>query len=169
MGRLVFMLDHVLSTLMGREIRMTGHTGVFRHLSGVGVALLVVLAADHAAGGTLPLDRLGSDRPDLRAPAVLRVQTGQRLNRAPSIFHGMMLPSFRRNSDCRSAEDIHDRLKRQGWWDFQNLERVGEHFTIGARRPNGTAYLLTIDGCSGRVLEAKRVEGAGRGYRLWPR
>lgn len=106
---------------------------------------------------------------DLRASAMLLVQAGRGVNKAPGVFQGMMIPGLQRSRDCRSAEDIHDRLKRQGWWDFDDLERSGKHFTVRARRPNGTAYQLTIDGCSGRVLDAMRLNGGQRGYRLWPR
>lgn len=96
-------------------------------------------------------------------------QASPRLDRAPSIFQGMMIPGMQRERDCSSSQEIHNRLKLQGWWDFDDLERDGERFTVQARRPNGAAYQLTIDGCSGRVLGAMRLDGVERGYRLWPR
>jgi len=85
------------------------------------------------------------------------------------IFRSMMVPGTESKKECKSADAIHKRLKRQGWWDFDALEREGKDFTVRARRPNGTAYKLTIEACTGRVLEANRLDNEGRGYRLWPR
>lgn len=85
------------------------------------------------------------------------------------IFHGMMVPGMESEKACKTPDEIHKRLKRQGWWDFDALERTGKDFTVRARRPNGRAYKLTIEACTGRVLGAKRLDNGGRGYRLWPR
>ncbi len=125
----------------------------------------VCLGAAHAAGGAaLPAFSTGFDVPRLQ-----RIQDKRKMAGQPSIFQGMIIPGLSRERGCRSPEEIHNRLKRQGWWDFDSLERSGEHFTVRARRPNGTAYKLTIDGCSGRLLGAMRLNGGQRGYRLWPR
>jgi hypothetical protein len=124
------------------------------------------LAAENAAAAGVGLPTFTAE---YYVPRLQRIQSRDRLAGQPSIFQGMMIPGLSRERGCRSPDEIHNRLKRQGWWDFDTLERSGEHFTVRARRPNGTAYKLTIDGCSGRLLGAMRLNGGQRGYRLWPR
>jgi len=89
--------------------------------------------------------------------------------RKRNIFRGMMIPGLRGQQDCKLPAQIRRRLKRQGWWDFAHLRPDAKSFFVRARRPNGTAYRLKIDACSGRVLEAMRLDEGQRGYRLWPR
>lgn len=172
MGRFAFRQQDALLAGESGARRKTARMGACHKLSGAVLALglFAVLPAEWAAGAPAA-DRLRVDvaGPELDGSAVMLAQTGRRANSPPSVFQGMMVPGLRRERDCRSAEQVHDRLKRQGWWDFNDLERDGEHFTVRARRPNGTAYQLTIDGCSGRVLGAMRLDGGQRGYRLWPR
>lgn len=133
----------------------------------------LVLGPDHP----LAQEPRVSARPDLVAPpAAARTGEGVYLRRAwqrtaqriPEPFQGLMVPELRRNA-CQPPAQIHGRLKRQGWWDFHRLRRSGDHFVVRARRPNGTAYELRLDGCSGRVLEANRLNGERQGHRLWPR
>ncbi len=172
MGQSVFRHEHVFSTSKVGKTDNAAGMGILRHIGSAALALALfsLVVAECASGGAFPADRIQPGAGlNFRASAMLLVQAGHGVETAPSIFQGMMIPGLRRNRDCRSAEDIHDRLKRQGWWDFGDLEREGEHFTVRARRPNGTSYKLTIDGCSGRVLGAMRLNGGQRGYRLWPR
>lgn len=79
-----------------------------------------------------------------------------------------MTPGFGARGDCRAPRQIRRRLKRQGWWDFHGLRRVGKDFAVRARRPNGTVYQLRLERCTGRVLEARPLSGDG-GHRLWAR
>lgn len=172
MGQGGFRHERVFPTRKGWKTGKTAGMGVLRHKcsAALALALFSLVVAECASGGVFPDDRFqpGSGL-ELRASAMLLTQAGRGVETVPSIFQGMMIQGLQRNRDCRSAEEIHDRLKRQGWWDFGDLERKGEHFTVRARRPNGSSYKLTIDGCSGRVLGAMRLNGGQRGYRLWPR
>jgi len=84
-------------------------------------------------------------------------------------LEGMMVPRLRASPACKRPREMRRGLKRQGWWDFRGLRRAGGDFVVRARRPNGAAYQLKIDGCSGRVLGAIRMNGERRGYRVWPR
>jgi len=88
---------------------------------------------------------------------------------SPDALQGMVVPRLRASRACKRPREMRRRLKRQGWWDFRGLRRAGGDFVVRARRPNGAAYQLKIDGCSGRVLGAIRMNGERRGYRVWPR
>lgn len=133
-------------------------------------AFALAIAACVAAGSATAAALHDADRaPTSLAARRALAQASPQMKRAPSVFQGIMIPGVQRERACRSPKEIHNRLKRQGWWDFDDLEREGGRFTVHARRPNGAAYELTIDGCSGRVLGAMRLDGAQRGYRLWPR
>jgi len=132
-------------------------------LSAIMLACLLAGGAHH---------RVQASGTDLNAPAarlILAGDTAQRLRQLPDVFQGMMVPGFQRGQECKAPPQIRRRLKRQGWWDFSGLQRSGDDFLIRARRPNGIAYQLKIDGCSGRVLQAIRLDGGRRGYGLWPR
>jgi len=90
-------------------------------------------------------------------------------NRAPRAFHGVTEEPEVFSQNCVPEGVIRQRLRQQGWWDLQGLRRSGENFMVRARRPNGSSYQLTIDGCSGGLLEAMRLNEAQPGSRLWPR
>ena len=84
-------------------------------------------------------------------------------------LQGMMVPRLKASPTCKRPREVRRSLKRQGWWDFSGLRRAGGDFVVRARRPNGATYQLKIDGCSGRVLGAIRMNVERRGYRVWPR
>jgi hypothetical protein len=56
---------------------------------------------------------------------------------------------------CAPRDVIRADLERQGWWDFQDLERRGDVVIVRARRGNGRWFDLTVDRCSGQLLEAR--------------
>lgn len=56
--------------------------------------------------------------------------------------------------DCTPRHVIRDRLYRQGWQDFREIDVRREVVVVEARRPNGLPYRLRIDRCSGDVVSA---------------
>jgi hypothetical protein len=55
---------------------------------------------------------------------------------------------------CAPRAEIRERLLRQGWRDFRDAEERGAFATIIARRPSGRPFALTLDRCSGDVVNA---------------
>lgn len=71
---------------------------------------------------------------------------------------------------CIPRELARDRLRDAGWRDFHALEPRGRVVLVKARRPSGRLYDLTIDRCSGEVVDARPLYGRRMGpYALGPR
>ena len=67
-------------------------------------------------------------------------------------------PRFERFSErgnCVPRQVVRERLLREGWQDFQEPDVRGEVVTLRARRPSGRPFVLTIDRCSGEVVNAR--------------
>lgn len=61
---------------------------------------------------------------------------------------------------CISKRKIRRRLKRNGWVDFERLDRVGDVVTLEARRAeSGLAFILDVDRCTGALIEARPRNG----------
>ncbi len=72
--------------------------------------------------------------------------------------------------DCTPRHVIRDRLFRQGWQDFREIDVRREVAVVEARRPNGLPYRLKIDRCSGDVVSAHPLAPAPGGpYAYGPR
>jgi hypothetical protein len=74
---------------------------------------------------------------------------------------------------CVPREVVRDRLRADGWGDFHDLDPRGRVVLVEARRPSGRLFDLTIDRCSGEILDARPIDGA-RSYafgqrRYWQR
>jgi hypothetical protein len=50
-------------------------------------------------------------------------------------------------------------LQSQGWHAFHDVDIRGELVTVRARRPSGRLFDLTVDRCSGEVVNARPVLG----------
>jgi hypothetical protein len=59
---------------------------------------------------------------------------------------------------CVPREQVRYRLTSAGWYDFHDGALRGEVATVHARRPNGRLFELTINRCSGDVVEARPLE-----------
>ena len=59
---------------------------------------------------------------------------------------------------CLPREVIKDRLIGQGWRDFHDGDVRGEIATVHARRPSGRLFVLTIERCTGDIVEARPLE-----------
>lgn len=60
---------------------------------------------------------------------------------------------------CAQSEDVRHRLSRMGWQDFHGGQPQGNDLvTLRARRPNGRLFELTLQRCSGEIVEARPLE-----------
>lgn len=59
---------------------------------------------------------------------------------------------------CLPRHLVKDRLIRHGWQDFHDGDVRGEIATVHARRPSGRLFVLTIDRCSGEIVNAQPLE-----------
>ena len=103
----------------------------------------------------------------------------------PADFEPPYPPRYAGGGPCVPREAVRDRLLSEGWGDFRDFEPRGRVVMVQARRPSGRLFDLTIDRCSGEVVDARPVFGprvepgayayggyGGYGYgprRFWPR
>ncbi|MFN3743740.1 MAG: hypothetical protein ACK4TL_03450 [Hyphomicrobiaceae bacterium] len=72
--------------------------------------------------------------------------------------------------DCTPRHVIRDRLFRQGWQDFEEIDVRRDVTIVVARRPNGLPYRLKIDRCTGDVVSARPLAPVPGGpYAYGPR
>jgi hypothetical protein len=64
-----------------------------------------------------------------------------------------------REYDCVTRRQVRHRLRRQGWFAFRGLEPKGRVLLVQARGRSGGLFDLTIDRCSGEVIEVRQLEG----------
>lgn len=69
----------------------------------------------------------------------------------------------RNEDDCPPRHVIRKRLRADGWGEFRDVEARDGIVLVQARRDSGRLFDLTIDRCSGEILEARPVDG-GRDY-----
>ena len=72
-------------------------------------------------------------------------------------------PEPRYADRCIPREVARDRLRSAGWRHFHAVEPRGRVVLVKARRPGGRLYDLTIDRCSGEVVDARPIYGHGPG------
>ncbi len=83
-------------------------------------------------------------------------------------------PRYAGRDACVPREVIRDRLQAAGWGDFHAVEPREQVVLIKARRPSGRLFDLTIDRCSGEVVDARPLYGRRLGpfaygpRRNWP-
>jgi hypothetical protein len=73
------------------------------------------------------------------------------------------------NNGCVPRQEVKDRLLRQGWHAFTDLELRGEVAFVRARRPNGRTFELQVDRCSGNVIEARPADAYPGAFAWGPR
>ena len=71
--------------------------------------------------------------------------------------------------DCTPRHVIRDRLLREGWHDFHEIDVRNSVAVVEARRPNGLPYRLKIDRCSGDVVSARPLGPVPGPYAYGPR
>jgi hypothetical protein len=62
-------------------------------------------------------------------------------------------PSFARH--CVPRAEIKHRLLREGWHDFHDPDLRGDLANVRARRPSGRLFELTVDRCTGEIVDAR--------------
>jgi hypothetical protein len=75
---------------------------------------------------------------------------------------------------CAPREEIRERLLSEGWRDFRDAEERGDFATLIARRPSGRPFALTLDRCSGEIVNVRPLEPGHFAYgppplRRWER
>lgn len=66
---------------------------------------------------------------------------------------------------CAPRAEIRDRLLREGWHAFEELDVRNRVAIVEARRPNGMPYRLKIDRCSGHIVSAEPLAPVPYAYR----
>jgi hypothetical protein len=59
---------------------------------------------------------------------------------------------------CVPREMIKRQLLGEGWHDFHDPDLRGDLASVRARRPSGRLFDLTIDRCTGEIVEARPLE-----------
>ena len=70
-----------------------------------------------------------------------------------------------RGPACLPRQVIHERLLQEGWRDFHDHELRGSVAVVRAHRASGDLYVLTVDRCSGEIVDAHRARREYREYR----
>lgn len=73
---------------------------------------------------------------------------------------------------CAPKDEVQFRLQQDGWHGFHDARPLdSETAQVKARRRNGRLFELTIDRCSGDVVQARPLEPRGMPYadRRWDR
>jgi hypothetical protein len=65
---------------------------------------------------------------------------------------------------CLTRGEIRYRLREHGWTDFHDLETRSDVALVNARRPDGLLYRLSVDRCTGVIVNARLLD-EGRGWR----
>lgn len=60
--------------------------------------------------------------------------------------------------DCLPRHVIRDQLASRGWQDFHDPQIMGNVVHIRARRPNGRLFDLTVDRCSGQIIDSQLLD-----------
>ena len=71
----------------------------------------------------------------------------------------MRPPQYRSYAEreCLPKREVAQRLESQGWIGIDVIEQSGQVARLKASRPNGSLYDITIDKCTGQIVEARVV------------
>jgi hypothetical protein len=59
---------------------------------------------------------------------------------------------------CARSDEVRARLDDMGWRDFHGGHEQGPMVVLRARRPSGRLFELSLDRCSGEIMEARPLE-----------
>ena len=59
---------------------------------------------------------------------------------------------------CARSDEVRGRLNDMGWQDFNGGHEQGDVVVLRARRPSGRLFELSLDRCSGEIVEARPLE-----------
>ncbi|CAN0193835.1 unnamed protein product [Phaeothamnion confervicola] len=81
----------------------------------------------------------------------------------PPPYYGGPPPHYQRDgrapAGCLPQQVIRDRLQERGWQDFHDAQVAGNVAHVRARRPSGRTFDLTVDRCTGEILQSEAVDG----------
>jgi hypothetical protein len=78
-----------------------------------------------------------------------------------------MRPPYGRSfaeGQCLPKREIGVRLESRGWTGIEVIERGGPVARLRAGRPNGSLYDLSIDTCTGQIVDARIVPPPSYAY-----
>lgn len=91
-----------------------------------------------------------------------------RYSAVPDDFEPPYPPPAYARRGCIPREEARERLRDAGWRGFHDVEPHEDVVRVKARRPSGRLYDLTIDRCSGEVVDARPIYRGGP-YAYGPR
>ena len=86
---------------------------------------------------------------------------------APRRYSAPAVPPPAYGRTCARSEEMRERLTSFGWRDFHGGQPQGESVLLRARRPNGRLFELTLERCSGQIVEAQPLEPRRFGAFAW--
>lgn len=134
-----------------------------RSIAASALAVFSALTASPAAAADLyepPYEEYGEEAPP---PPRYRFAAG------PDDFQPPYPPERIYGRGCIPREVARDRLVEAGWYDFHGLEPRDSVVFVKARRPSGRLFDLTIDRCSGEIVDARPLYDGGGRYAWGPR
>lgn len=81
----------------------------------------------------------------------------------PGRYAEVLPPAYGNRRGCLPREQIRLQLERDGWHGFFSAEARGDLALVKARRPDGRAYALQVDRCTGDVVDARPLAPQGYG------
>jgi hypothetical protein len=76
-------------------------------------------------------------------------------------------PRYTERPGCTTPRAAQRALEQEGWRDFANLTLRGETAVINARRPDGRAFKLQLDRCTGDLVSARPIDPRLYGPRVF--
>ncbi len=135
------------------------------------------LAAASALAVSFALSALPATAADLYEPPYDRRGDGygdgpppprDRYADVPDDFEPPYPPQRRGGGECIPRELARDRLEAAGWFDFHALEPREDVVLVKERRGRGRLFVLTIDRCSGQILDARPLGRRFGPYAMGP-
>lgn len=66
---------------------------------------------------------------------------------------------YNTNNGCVPRHVAHERIRADGWRDFGRFEARGNLVYMQARRRSGRQFDLTVDTCTGEIIDARPLDG----------
>jgi hypothetical protein len=131
------------------------------------------LAAASALAASIAFFALPATGADLYEPPYDEYGQGppprDRYADVPEDFEPPYPPAYAERG-CIPREEARDRLRAAGWRGFHAVQPHDNVVLVKASRPSGRMFDLTIDRCSGEVVDARPIYGRRYGsYAFGPR
>ncbi len=120
--------------------------------------LLAVVFVPAANAADVGEDRQGTYNPRDRAPPPAYNDRDDDDDDGPPPAARKYSGPSHNGQGCVRSEQVRDRLSGMGWQDFHGGAPQGDLVTLRARRPSGRLFELTLQRCSGEIVEARPLE-----------